>query len=250
MKDENDPPISGEEPETTAPLLPPATPGRVGVAGLVIGFAIAFVALLIFAFVADRIYLQEAFALDAVANPFLHAIASPGLDVAMTGITTLGSIPIVAGLFAITTVLLLSHGYRARAMFLAAAIGGSIALNGLLKVIVHRPRPALPWAHVLPDYSFPSGHTMNTVVFYMAMAMILWVTFGRRIGSASIVLALLISVAVGFSRIYLGYHYLTDVIGGIAAGLGWLLIVALAFEVGPRTWARRPWSRHTAGHRT
>jgi undecaprenyl-diphosphatase len=122
-----------------------------------------------------------------------------------------------------------------------------VALNGTLKVVVHRPRPALPWANVLPDYSFPSGHTMNTVVFYLAIAMIVWVTLGRRPGAVAVALALVVSVAVGFSRIYLGYHYLSDVIGGFAAGLGWLLVVAVAFDTLPRTWARRPWIRGTTG---
>jgi undecaprenyl-diphosphatase len=91
---------------------------------------------------------------------------------------------------------------------------------------------------------------MNTVTFYLAVAVIVWVTFGRRAGMVAVVVALLVSVAVGFSRIYLGYHFLTDVVGGFAAGLGWLLVVALAFETGPRTWARRPWITRPAGHRT
>ena len=51
-----------------------------------------------------------------------------------------------------------------------------------MKVVVERPRPALPWAHVLPDYSFPSGHTMNSLVFYLAVALIVWAIYGRRAG--------------------------------------------------------------------
>ena len=210
----------------------------------------ALIALSSFAFVADRIYGRDTSALDTAANPFLHSIASPGLDLVMTGITNLGSIPVVAFLFIVAEALLLYSGYRARALFLAVAIGGSVALNNTLKAVVHRPRPVLPWAHVLPDFSFPSGHTMNTVVFYLAIAVIVWVTFGRRAGILAVGVALIVSVAVGFSRIYLGYHYLTDVVGGFAAGIGWLLTVALAFEMGPRTWAGRPWVNRPARHRT
>ena len=112
-----------------------------------------------------------------------------------------------------------------------------------MKVIVERPRPALPWAHVLPDYSFPSGHSMNSFVFYVAIALIVWGAYGRRIGAFALAAALVVALAIGLSRIYLGYHYLSDVVGGFAAGLAWLLIVVIAFQVVPRTWARRPWAK-------
>ena len=116
-----------------------------------------------------------------------------------------------------------------------------------MKVFVDRPRPALPWAHVLPDYSFPSGHSMNSLVFYLAVALIIRAVYGQRAGSIAVPLALLIAVAVGFSRIYLGYHYLSDVVGGFAAGLAWLFVVVVAFEAIPRTWAKRPWAPPAAG---
>ena len=206
--------------------------------------------MLVFAFLADAIYDQEAFALDTFANPFLHSISSPLLDAVMNGITSLGSVPIVGLLFVLAVVVLLTRGLRAEALFLAAAIGGSVALNGTMKVIVSRPRPALPWANVLPDYSFPSGHSMNALVFYLAIALIVWARDGRRAGGVAVAVALVIAIAVGFSRVYLGYHYFSDVIGGFAAGLAWLFIVALAFETIPRTWARRPWAKRRSSRST
>ena len=166
----------------------------------------------------------------------------------MTGFTNLGSVPVAAASCSSSRVLLLYRGHRAEALFLAVAIGGSVALNGIMKVVVHRPRPVLPWAHVLPDYSFPSGHTMNSLVFYLAIALIVWARLGRRAGSLAVAVALLIAVAVGFSRIYLGYHYLSDVVGGFAAGLAWLLVVALAFETIPRTWASAMGASACAAH--
>ena len=161
----------------------------------------------------------------------------------MNAITTLGSVPFVGAVFVGVTAFLLYRRHRAAALFLAAAIGGSVALNSTLKLIVERPRPALAWAHVLPDYSFPSGHSMNSLVFYLAIALIVRTIYGPRAGSIAVPLALLIAIAVGFSRIYLGYHYLSDVVGGFAAGLAWLFIVAVAFEAIPRGWAKRPWAR-------
>jgi undecaprenyl-diphosphatase len=146
-------------------------------------------------------------------------------------------------MFVIAMGYLLYRHLRAEALFLATAILGSIALNGILKVFIQRPRPQLPWAHVPLDYSFPSGHSMNSLVFYLAIALIIWTRAKAPAGSIAVIAALLIAISVGLSRIYLGYHYLSDVIGGFAAGLAWLLVVALAFETIPRAWVRRPWAR-------
>jgi membrane-associated phospholipid phosphatase len=237
-------PIAESKTQVTAPpIRPPATPDKLGVTQLAVGFVAALLAMIFFGLLADRIYLQESFALDTYANPFLHSISSPMLDSVMNGITSLGSVEIVGAFYILAIVLLLSRGLRTDALFLTVAIGGSVALNGIMKVIFERPRPQLPWASVLPDFSFPSGHSMNSLVFYLAIALILWTHFGRRVGVGAVVAAVVIAVAVGFSRIYLGYHYLSDVVGGFAAGLAWLLVVVLAFEVVPRTWAKRPWAR-------
>jgi membrane-associated phospholipid phosphatase len=228
----------------------PSTPTKRGVTSLAIGFLIALVSMVCFAALADGIYTQEKFALDAVANPFLHGISSPALDVVMNGITTLGSVPFVATLFIVAMVVLLARGKRADALFLVVAIGGSVALNNILKLFIQRPRPVLPWAHVLPDYSFPSGHSMNSLVFYVAIALLIWANLGERPGTVAVIGALCLAIAVGFSRIYLGYHYFSDVIGGFAAGLGWLFIVSLAFRTIPAAWSHRPWAVKHAGPST
>ena len=219
------------------PVDPPSTPDKLGVVQLAVGFCVALGAMLAFALIAINITNQEAVALDTFANPFLHSIASPVLDGVMNAITSLGSGRSWGSCSCSWPARSWFRGHRAEALFLAVAIGGSVALNGTLKVVVERPRPVLPWAHVLPDYSFPSGHTMNSLVFYLAIALIVWATYGRRPGAPAVVLALVIAVAIGFSRIYLGYHYLSDVVAGLAAGIAWLLVVALAFETIPRSWA-------------
>ena len=222
-----------------APLASPETPDERGVAELAAGFGIALVALMAFALVAGHLYDQEAIALDNVVTPVVHSIQSPVVDAAMEVVTSLGSATVLAIVSVIAVVVLASRRQAAQALFVVTAIAGSVALNGTLKVTVQRPRPVLPWAHVLPDYSFPSGHTMNALVLYLAIALVIWVTRGRRLGSIAVLVALGIAIAVGVSRIYLGYHYLSDVAGGLAAGIAWLLVVALAFETIPRAWGRR-----------
>jgi undecaprenyl-diphosphatase len=71
---------------------------------------------------------------------------------------------------------------------------------------------------------------MNSLVFYLGLALVTWIVFGRRVGVAVLSAGLVIVVLVGVSRVYLGLHYVSDVIGGYAAGLIWLLVAAVAMR--------------------
>jgi len=217
---------------------PPSAPQLgLATATVVVGFAGLTASLFVFGFVAQGVRSQEAFALDAWATPFLHGISSPGMDVAMTVITTLGTIFVILPAAIVFGAWLLHEGHRRSVAFLVVALLGSFVIQWTMKPFFARPRPALSWSQVLPDYSFPSGHTLNTVIFYGAVALIVWSIAGRRAGLAALGAAALITLAVGTSRIYLGFHYLTDVVGGIVAGIAWLLIVGAAFRARP-TWRR------------
>ena len=208
----------------------PVRTASVTVAG---GFVALLACLVVLGLLAESIRDREAIVLDTLATPFLHGLASPILDALMQAATFMGSNLVIPPLFAIAVAwLILVHRPR-EALFLAIGSGGSLVLNELMKVFFARPRPQLAWAQVLPDYSFPSGHTMNSLVFYVALAVVLWSVRGRRAGLASLAVAIALTLFIGVSRIYLGYHYLTDVAGGLLAGTAWLLIVAAAFRAGP-----------------
>jgi membrane-associated phospholipid phosphatase len=204
---------------------------------VVVGFVALIAMLLVLGSIADGVRNQEVFALDNWATPFLHAIASPGLDWVMLRLTDLGSSVVIVPVFVVAIAgLVWKHRYGA-ASFLTVSIGGSLFIAGAMKVLFERPRPQLSYAPVLPDYSFPSGHTMNAVIFYVALALIAWSVFGRRIGIVALTVAVVLAVGVGVSRIYLGYHYLTDVVGGFLAGVTWLLVVGAAFRARPTWWS-------------
>lgn len=223
----------------------PAPPGAVarpplGVATLTVlaGFIGLIASLFVLGSIAEGVRSQEVFALDTWATPFLHGMASPGLNALMNTLTDFGASLIIIPVFvAVIGVLLWKHRYGAAA-FLGLASGGALVLDLTMKLFFQRPRQQLAWARVLPDYSFPSGHTMNAVVFYIALALILWSVFGRRTGLVAMGVAVVLALGVGVSRIYLGYHYLTDVVGGLLAGVAWLLVVGLAFRARPDWW---PW---------
>jgi membrane-associated phospholipid phosphatase len=122
----------------------------------------------------------------------------------------------------------LALGVRRRsgrpALALAVAMAGASALTNLLKVVVARPRP--PAETVLGPanggYAFPSGHTLNSAVFLGVLCWLLWprASAGRR--AALLVCCLVLAVAVGLSRLYLGHHWMTDVLAGWVIAAGWL----------------------------
>jgi undecaprenyl-diphosphatase len=218
----------------------PATSARLPrsrLALLLTGFGALLACLVVFGIIAEDVHRQEAIALDAIVTPFLHGYASPTLDTVMWTITTLGSTLVVAPLFILAEAALLLARRRREALFLAIAILGSVIMNGVLKLLFQRPRPQLPWAQTPLDFSFPSGHTMNSLVFYLALALIAWVIWGPRIGIPATIAAIVLAVLIGISRIYLGAHYFSDVAAGFLAGLAWLLIVSAGFDAG--SWLTR-----------
>jgi membrane-associated phospholipid phosphatase len=206
---------------------------RYATAVVILGFVGLLVGLTVFGTLAVAIRGQELAALDSFANPFLHARASPTLDAVMNAATFVGSDFVLLPLMIVTAIGLAWYQRIREALYLVVALVGSIALNGSMKLFFQRPRPKLPWAQVLPDYSFPSGHAMNSMVFFVSIALLAWVLLGRRLGAAAVAIAIALVLLIGTSRIYFGYHYLTDVVGGYAAGLVWILVVGAAFRGGP-----------------
>lgn len=162
--------------------------------------------------------------IDAVVENWFHAHSTPlGLGV-FTGITYLGSVVSAA-----VVVLVAVYLWRVGATFwlwnwLGANLG-SLAVEYVLKSTVHRSRPqyAARYLHG-HSYSFPSGHTMASTVCYFLLAYLISthpaITRGRQRVAWSI--AVVVVAAVGFSRLYLGVHYPSDVLGGLTAGLAWL----------------------------
>ena len=97
-------------------------------------------------------------------------------------------------------------------------------MNILLKHLFHRQRPVLENPLVtLSSYGFPSGHTMGATLFYGAVAILVAHSVRTwRLRVLIFCIAVAVVVLIGISRIYLGAHYLTDVLGAIAVGLAWL----------------------------
>jgi undecaprenyl-diphosphatase len=116
---------------------------------------------------------------------------------------------------------------------LAIAMLGEICIEQTLKFTFRRHRPMAYFGYALPSsYSFPSGHALGSLVFVATLAMLVSPRIRSHAGKVLLwTAAVLLIAAIGFSRIYLGVHYPTDVIGGYAAALVWVLALAIGNHV-------------------
>jgi undecaprenyl-diphosphatase len=138
----------------------------------------------------------------------------------------------VAGLCLLTAAvsgyLLICRKYRAVVLLLAATLGG-LLLSTLLKESFDRPRPnVVPYLSHVATSSFPSGHSLNSAVVYLTLGSLLAALVRqRRLKFYFLSVAVLLTLLVGISRVYMGVHYPTDVLAGWLAGLSWALACSL-----------------------
>ncbi len=167
-------------------------------------------------------------ALRDPANP--ERIAGPrGLGIAAVEITALGSITLLTLLVAIVIgALLLTRRFRPALTVLVSTLGG-VAMSLGLKALFARPRPEIvPHLTEVVSTSYPSGHALLSAVVYLTLGTLLArFTSQRRLRIYFIVVAFLITLLVGASRVYLGVHYPSDVLAGWCAGIAWALSVGL-----------------------
>jgi membrane-associated phospholipid phosphatase len=115
---------------------------------------------------------------------------------------------------------------KPQALLLSITVFGAVITNAALKFLFARPRPEVfPPLVVETSYSFPSGHTTTAAAFYGMLAILLWQAHHRRWALLSGVWVF----AVAFSRVYLGAHYPSDVLGSLALGTLWLVIASAVY---------------------
>ncbi len=176
--------------------------------------------------------------MDQGAQNVVAPLHRPWLDPVMIATTQLGNFVVLAGLAILTTVVLLILRRWRTAACIGAALAMAFLITEVGKDVVNRKRPDVPWriAALPKSPSFPSGHALESMAFYGAAAL----TVGRRPGSRllrvfAILFGLSLPLLIGFSRVYLGVHYFTDVLGG------WVVGLTLALLAG---WADLYWERY------
>lgn len=214
---------------------------------LTLGVAMLVIATAVFAQLANAVVAGAPITrLDVELANWLHAHAraNGGLRQFLMAVTHVHSTPGILAMAAVVGIWLVRRGHRYWVIALASAVPGGLVLNVVLKHTFERARPhfAEPLLE-LSTYSFPSGHAMAATVLYGFIACYASRHARSRAGRVlPFVLALLMVATVAFSRMYLGVHYLSDVLAAAAEGCGWLAICvagAATFNRRSRARARR-----------
>jgi membrane-associated phospholipid phosphatase len=162
--------------------------------------------------------------LDERVTAWFRQRATPALTQISRVVTFFGSVGFVAVASSCGAIVLLVREWWYQLLALTLAVGGGSLLNILLKHFFHRQRPVLENPLLtLSSFGFPSGHTMGATLLYGVLAVFVAQSVRTwRLRALAFSMAALAGALIGLSRIYLGAHYLTDVVGAIAVGLAWL----------------------------
>jgi undecaprenyl-diphosphatase len=191
---------------------------------------------ILFAGLAEEVIERHSLAFDSAVRVAVHQEATPALTFVMRGLSVLGSAEVMLPLVLVILAVMAGTGVRRPAILLVITLTGAAILDSTLKLTFHRARPDPFFGYPAPDtYAFPSGHAMVALCFYTALAWIVSARLGAKWLRVSVwTAAALLIVLIGLSRIYLGVHYPSDVLGGYAAGVVWMASVAKL-----RNWRRQ-----------
>jgi len=206
--------------------------GSIGPAMVILSSGAAFVLL----WLARELLEGDTFALDRSILLSLRRTGDLSVPIGLswlshviTDITSLGGTTVLSLITTVSVTYLLMTGRRSTALLQLASVIGGWALSNGLKIGIGRPRPDIvPHLIEVGDLSFPSGHAMVSAATYLTLGSIL---SGLQAGRAEkvfvLAVAVILTVAIGLSRIYLGVHYPSDVVGGWCGGIAWAMLCQL-----------------------
>lgn len=207
--------------------------------GLLVGLSLS--AGLLFAFVelAGEVLEGETLAFDKTILLALRSAADPNepggpwwLARMARDITSLGSTTILTLMTVAALGFLLLLRKRGAALLVLVSVGGGMTLSSTLKALVGRARPDLvPHGDIVVTASFPSGHAMLSAIVYLTLgALLAQFVAGRRVKAYLLVCAMLLTLLVGASRVYLAVHWPTDVLAGWCVGAAWAALCWIVAE--------------------
>jgi undecaprenyl-diphosphatase len=175
----------------------------------------------LFVVLAQAVSSGGAAAFDEFVRSGINRWASDLVTTPAFGLSRLGSIAVIAAFLSVAVVGFWLVGRRRSAVMLVLFMAAAVVLENGLKLLFQRARPEAFYGAVPTSYSFPSGHALLSLCFYAALAGLLPAYWRRSARAATWLAAALLVLGIGISRIYLGVHHPTDVIGGYLAAIFW-----------------------------
>ena len=193
---------------------------------LTVGLGTSVFVVWAFAELADEVVEGESRRFDRAVLLWIDAHSAGWLDGPMRLVTTLGYYWFVLPLLAVSVLVFYLRGWRLSAVLLLVSTVGSFMLTTALKAVFERSRPDLiDSGYTAAFYSFPSGHATVAVGFYGALTLIVAYRLRGLARWTVVAFGVALVLLIGFSRLYLGVHYPTDVLAGFLAAPLWLVFV-------------------------
>lgn len=199
---------------------------------LLLAFIISVFCIVGFSLISLFISDHKIISFDRTLIDQIQGLESPYLTSLMKLLTFIGSTPfvIVLSLCLIFFLYKVLH-HRLELILFIGALGGTAVLNEILKHLFRRTRPHLHRLIEATGYSFPSGHAMSAFTVYVILSFLLWRHIPSRWGrTLLIIFSTVMILGIGISRVYLGVHYPSDIIGGYLASGFWLTVAIWFFQ--------------------
>ncbi len=189
-------------------------------------------ALVIFAVITDEIILEKEETIDFLVFEFFKKyLISDQLTGSMYAITQLSSVTLMKIAYPLLIGILVVFKFYRKALFTFVAGTGGLLIIYVMKMFFERPRPPYPILYREESFSFPSGHATFSFIFYGTLAYFIWLTDLPKVWKyIAMTFLVSLSLAIGFSRVYLHVHYASDVLGGFCLGYSWLFLMIYTFR--------------------
>jgi membrane protein DedA with SNARE-associated domain/membrane-associated phospholipid phosphatase len=193
--------------------------------------AMNILTVILFFRLADDILDKEYFfTLDQKVSGMMHLLRSPWLNKTMIFVSH-ATEPLIMIVLSVVLVAFFLYDKKHQSFLLLLSMGGAILSENIVKGVMMRPRPLNALA-AFSGYSFPSGHATAAIIFFLFLFYTYKNSFSNRVFRTLFLLAMpLLILLVGFNRVYLNAHYISDVIAGFALGLFWITLLILVFKI-------------------
>ena len=196
---------------------------------LVLGILLIGATWLFFGVLEDVVTGDPLVRVDQWLYQFLHDLRTPWADRFMVFVTELGDGSVIGVIVIVVLAWLLwRRNWRAAKYWIAAVGFGQVAAT-VIKLVLHRPRPVTSLYDGLSSYSFPSGHATMSMVVYGFLSVLVAGQFAKARRWLVYALAAVLISFIDVSRLYLGAHWLSDVLSGLSLGLAWISLLGIAY---------------------